>query len=75
MADRVDPNIIDEVWARGGGRCSLCIDMDWDEFQAMCDCSRAHYEATGRQASIQVIGKPETATVVYPIQQGGSDEG
>ena len=63
------PNEIDAAWAKGEGRCSLCINMDDDEFQVMCDCSRATFESGGGQLGIQVIGRPETATVVFPIQK------
>jgi hypothetical protein len=59
-----------DAWARGEARCPLCLGMDEDEFQAMCDCSRAEFEASGEQLSIYVIGHPESETPVYPIQHG-----
>jgi hypothetical protein len=37
-----------------------------EEFEAVCDCSRYSLETTGKPVVIQVIGHPETATVVPP---------
>lgn len=55
-----------EAWQRGEMRCPMCVGLDMDEFEAVCDCSRYSLETTGRPITIQVIGMPETAQTVLP---------
>lgn len=63
-----------EAWQRGEARCPYCKGLDPADFEATCDCSRHSLETTGQPIVIQVIGQPETATVVPPhqiIDRGG----
>lgn len=62
-----------DAWARGEARCPYCINMGWDEFQAMCDCSRAHFEATGRQSYLGVISQPEVIVPIMPLQKDADE--
>lgn len=55
-----------EAWRRGEMRCPMCIGLPMDEFDAVCDCSRYSLETTGKPLVIQVIGVPESRTVVLP---------
>lgn len=55
-----------DAWERGENRCPFCIGLAMEDFEAVCDCSRYSLETTGKPLVIQVIGMPETASIVLP---------
>ena len=57
-----------DAWLDGKVRCPICTGLSMEEFETVCDCSRYSLETTGRPIVIEVIGMPETATVVPPTR-------
>ena len=55
-----------EAWVDGKARCPICTGLSMEDFETVCDCSRYSLETTGEPLVIQVIGMPETATIVPP---------
>lgn len=55
-----------DAWLEGKSRCPICTGLGPEDFETVCDCSRHSLETTGKPIVIEVIGRPETATIVPP---------
>ena len=46
--DQQPPELGWEAWSRGEGRCPYCVDQEWRDFVAMCDCFEVDREIADR---------------------------